>query len=371
MNSYDRDNAPSQKRIRRKMNGKRISKMLRNKPHVKFPIHSNEILILGDLRDCVLDGLDLSGVEFYGCRLNGTSFRGANLQGVKFIGCFASEQGAPMDLRDCLWQDTQVIDSHLHYLSEELTQSWQWQPEVAEACWDTLSENSATRYRAAEKLGNLGDPVVALLLAYLLDDHGDHWEVCIGSLRALGELRQEQFPYLDQQLMEWMFYCLGDNNHMIRDEARVQYKYLRPSYDVLKACVDRMISDSVLEQMAGLEAASRICVLNRDYSRMVESQRLSELIQSEDETIREKAIYLLGGLDVKLLQEPIPISVIRTLLRDSDEEARATAVWTLQQLDEFDLKEAEIALYDPSEYVRELARQLFYEYLKNHPPGPS
>ena len=367
MNSYEQNSTTTKKKIRLRMNGKWLSEKLKNKPHLKFPIKPNEILILGDLQDCILDGLDLSGVEFYGCRLNGTSFRGANLQGAKFIGCFASEQGVQMDLRDCHWQDTKVIDSHLSYLSDELTQSWQWQPEVAEAAWGTLSENVNTRYRAAEKLGDLGDPVVALLLAYLLDDN----EVRIATLRALGELRQEQFPYLDQQLMEWMFYCLGDDNHLVRQEAVAQYKYLRPSYDVLKTAVDRMISDDILEQKAGLEAASQICLLNRNYSCMVEPKRLSELIQSESESIREKAIYLLGGLDVKLLKEPIPISVIRTLLRDSDEEARATAVWTLQQLDEFDLKEAEIALYDPSEYVRELARQLFYEYLKNHPPGPS
>jgi hypothetical protein len=137
---------------------------------------------------------------------------------------------------------------------------------------------------------------------------------------------------------------------------------------VLKAAVERIMSDDVLEQEAGLEAASQICLLNRNYSRMVEPKRLSQLIQSQDETIREKAIYLLGRLDVKLLKEPISISVIRILLRDPDEEVRAKAVYTLKQLDEFDLKEAEIALYDPSEYVRELARQLFHQYLKNHPP---
>ncbi len=371
MNSYEQDNGSEKRRIRLKMNGKRFFEKLKNKTNLKFPVTPNDIFISCELRDCVFDGLDLSGVEFYGCRLNGTSFRGANLQGVKFIGCFASEQGAPMDLRDCLWQDTQVVDSHLNYLSAELTQSWQWQPEVARASWDTLSEHSGIRCRATDKLGDLGDPIVALLLAYLLDDNGLHWEVCMASLRTLGKLRQEQFPYLDRQLMELMFYCLGDDNHIIRQEAVQQYEDLHPNYDVLKASVDRMMSDNFSTQKAGLQAAIQICLLNRNYSSMVEPKRLSELIQSESEIIREKAIYLLGGLDVKLLKEPIPISVIRTLLRDSEEEARATAVWTLKQLDEFDLKEAEIALYDPSEYVRELARQLFYEYLKNHPPGSS
>lgn len=368
MNSYDApDSTPAHKKIRLMMNGKRLYQMLKNKPNIKFPLHPNEILMLGDLRDCVLDGLDFSGVEFFGCRLNGASFQGTNLQGAKFIGCFASEKGPPVNLRYCHWSDTEIIDSHLYYVSEELTVSWQWSPEVAEAAWDTMSEDDMTRYTAAKKLGDLGCQSATLLLAYLLLDDKDMRTV---SLRALGKLRDNGFPYLDKQLMEWMFYCLGDDNHLVRQEAAEQYKDLRPSYDVLKASVDRMISDNVLEQIAGLQAAIQICFLNRDYSsRMVEPKRLSQLIQSQDETIREKTIYLLGGLDVKLLKEPIPMSVIRTLLRDSDEEARATAIWVLKQLDEFDLKEAEIALYDPSEYVRELARQLFYEYLKNHPPG--
>jgi hypothetical protein len=229
MSNNEQESLATKSKVRVKRDFRGIPKLILKCPKLKFPVNPNDIFISCDLRDCVLDGLDLSGVEFYGCRLNGTSFRGANLQGVKFIGCFASEQGAPMDLRECFWQETQVIDSHLCYLSEEIAQIslskqspefWYWQPEVASAAWDSLSENSNLKYKAAEQLGNLGSSFVAPLLIYLLDDR--EWGVRLATLKALGELRQEQFPYLDQQLMEWMFYCLGDDNHLVRQETVAQ-----------------------------------------------------------------------------------------------------------------------------------------------------
>ncbi len=40
-----------------------------------FAIAPNDSLICCDLRGCIFDKLDLSGCEFFGCRLNGTSFR--------------------------------------------------------------------------------------------------------------------------------------------------------------------------------------------------------------------------------------------------------------------------------------------------------
>jgi len=96
-----------------------------------LPLKPKDFVICCDLRDCILDKLDLSMVNFFGCRLNGTSFRGAILQDTQFIGCFSSDHGSPTDFQNCLWQNVFVVDSHLNYLSEQNLDLRRWSTEVA------------------------------------------------------------------------------------------------------------------------------------------------------------------------------------------------------------------------------------------------
>ncbi|TAF54299.1 MAG: hypothetical protein EAZ60_17310 [Oscillatoriales cyanobacterium] len=51
----------------------------------RLPIQPKDTLSFCDLRNCSLEKLDLSMVEFFGCRLNGTLFKGANLEKARFI----------------------------------------------------------------------------------------------------------------------------------------------------------------------------------------------------------------------------------------------------------------------------------------------
>ena len=83
----------------------------------ELPIKPKDTLSFCDLRNCSLEGLDLSMVEFFGCRLNGTLFKAANLHQTQFIGCYSSDDYPPTDFSR-VTGDVSVEHSHLHYKGE-------------------------------------------------------------------------------------------------------------------------------------------------------------------------------------------------------------------------------------------------------------
>ncbi|MEG4235868.1 HEAT repeat domain-containing protein [Microcoleus sp. Pol11C3] len=171
-----------------------------------------------DLRNCSLEGLDLSMVEFFGCRLNSTLFKGANLHKARFSGCFSSDDYTPTDFSGAISKDVSVVDSHLHYQADEFIGEFdyiddnfwmggspesKWPDVVAAAATETLSDRNDVRYNAAAKLGDLDNPIVAPILACLLAD--DEWDVRSIALETLGNLRHQEFPQGDNILLHWMF----------------------------------------------------------------------------------------------------------------------------------------------------------------------
>jgi HEAT repeats/Pentapeptide repeats (8 copies)/HEAT repeat len=347
------------------------------------PIKPNDSLLFCDLRDCILDELDLSMVEFLGCRLNGTSFQGATLRETQFIGCFSSHHFSPTDFRSSLWDDVVVVDSHLHYLSDQsLSAIWYWSPEVAQAASGTLSERSDVRYDAAVRLGTLGDPVAAPVLACLLADN--EWEVRLVSLKALGQLYHKRFPQRGEVLLEWMFLCLGDKHSIVRQTVGQLVVTLSPPDKVLLVSIGRMMAHSSEEQLAGLRAAVELCRLDDDYSRLVDLEMVKSLLLSEVSEVRSESLHLLGILDdpsttpwilaglsdpastvrvaalsaIKLLSEPPPPNNVTPLLNDPDEDVRIEAIYALGQIGNFDPQDVELALSDPSAEVRRLAQKL-------------
>jgi hypothetical protein len=246
----------------------------------------------------MLDGLDLSMVEFFGCRLNGTSFRGATLRKAKFIGCFSADNLPPTNFRNSIWQEVSIVDSHLNHLSDHnLFDASLWPAEVAAAATETLSERNDVRYDAATKLGDLDNPVVAPILACLLADK--EWDVRAIALEVLGKLRHKPFPYDDQALLEWMFLRLGDSHSIVRQTAIELVETLSPPEDVLRPSIERMMESSSEERLAGLLAAIELCELDESYSHLLELKRktIQFLLSDEAPEIRSKAAYLLEILD--------------------------------------------------------------------------
>ena len=350
-----------------------------------LPVKPNDTLMFCDLRGCRLDGLDLSRVEFFGCRLNGTSFRGTTLLETHFIGCFSSDLGQPTDFRDSFWQDVLVEESHFNCLSDqEASDYWRWSTVIADIASDTLAERNDVRYDAAKNLGKLGNPVVAPILACLLADK--EWEVRLVSLRALGELRQPlgEFPYRDQALMKWMFLRLGDENAFVRSTASELVGLLSPSNDVLLTSIDRMQANSREERLAGLRVATELCRLDTKYSRLLKLETIKNLLSDEAPEVRSASLDLLGILDnpstvpwiLRALSDPVasvridallaicrlsespPASLITPLLDDTDEQVRLQVLNTLREIGGFDPKELETRLSDPSAEVRRAAQKL-------------
>jgi len=260
------------------------------------PIKPKDSLICCDLRSCMLDRLDLSMVEFFGCRLNGTSFRGATLRKAKFIGCFSADNLQPTDFRNSIWQEVSIVDSHLNHLSDHnLFDASLWPAEVAAVATETLSERNDVRYDAATKLGDLDNPVVAPILACLLADK--EWDVRAIALEVLGKLRHKPFPYDDQALLDWMFLRLGDSHSIVRQTAIELVEILSPPEDVLRPSIQRMRASSSEERLEGLLAAIELCELDDRYSRLLYRKTLQLLLSDEVPEIRIKSAYLLEILD--------------------------------------------------------------------------
>ncbi len=281
------------------------------------PIQPNDFLLFCDLQDQVLDGLDLSQVEFLGCRLNGTSFRDTTLKGARFIGCFSSYHGLPTDFRHSSWQDASFIESHLYCIhSQDISDSCHWPNEVADAAWDTLASRNYVRYRGTCKLGELNDRVVAPLLACLLAD--DDWEVRGVALEALQRFRRyEKFPYQDLIMLEWMFLGLGDEHSLVRRKARKLVEDLSPPDHILLTATRRMMGHSREEKLAGLRAAIELCLLDASYSRLVNPKIVESLLKDEIPEVRNESERLL----LKYTNARKAIHVKDTALSDNQSKA--------------------------------------------------
>jgi hypothetical protein len=274
----------------------------------ELPIKPKDTLSFCDLRNCSLEGLDLSMVEFFGCRLNGTLFKGAKLDKARFIGCFSSDDYPPTDFSR-VSGDVSVEHSHLHYKGEFMGDSvyidddfWmgdslesKWPDVVAAAATKTLSDRNDVRYNAATKLGGLDNPVVAPILACLLAD--DEWDVRSIALETLGNLRHQEFPQGDNILLQWMFLRLGDRHSIVRQTARNLVEILSPPNDVLLASINRMRSSESEERISGVLAAIELCRLDEQYSSLLEPQIIESLLLDEAPDVRQECSYLLEILD--------------------------------------------------------------------------
>jgi hypothetical protein len=274
----------------------------------RLPIQPKDTLSFCDLRNCSLERLDLSMVEFFGCRLNGTLFKGVNLDKAQFIGCFSSDDYPPTDFSG-VSGDVSVVHSHLHYQGEFMGDSvyiddnfWmgdslesKWPDVVAAAATETLSDRNDVRYNAAAKLGGLDNPVVAPILACLLAD--DEWDVRSVALEALGNLRHQEFPQGDNILLEWMFLRLGDRHSIVRQTARNLVDILSPPNHVLLASINRMMSPKSEEKIAGVLAAIELCRLDEQYSSLLEPQTIESLLSDESPDVRLECSSLREILD--------------------------------------------------------------------------
>jgi hypothetical protein len=274
----------------------------------ELPIKPNDTLSFCDLRNCSLEGLELSMVEFFGCRLNGTLFKGAKLDRARFIGCFSSDDYLPTDFSR-VSGDVSVVNSHLHYKGEFMGDSvyidddfWmgdslesKWPDVVAAAATETLSDRNDVRYNAAAKLRDLDNPVVAPILACLLAD--DEWDVRSIALETLGNLRHQEFPQGDNILLQWMFLRLGDRHSIVRQKARNLVEILSPPNDVLLASINRMMSSESEERIAGVLAAIELCRLDEQYSSLLEPQIIESLWLDEAPDVRQECSYLREILD--------------------------------------------------------------------------
>jgi hypothetical protein len=274
----------------------------------ELPIKPKDTLSFCDLRNCSLEGLDLSMVEFFGCRLNGTLFKGAKLDQARFIGCFSSDDYPPTDFSRVSGHAS-VEHSHLHYKGEFMGDSvyiddnfWmgdslesKWPDVVAAAATETLSDRNDVRYNAAAKLGGLDNPVVAPILACLLAD--DEWDVRSIALKTLGNLRHQEFPQGDNILLQWMFLRLGDRHSIVRQTARNLVEILSPPNDVLLASINRMRSSESEERISGVLAAIELCRLDEQYSSLLEPQIIESLLLDEAPDVRQESSYLQEILD--------------------------------------------------------------------------
>ncbi|MEG4503704.1 HEAT repeat domain-containing protein [Microcoleus sp. F6_B4] len=276
----------------------------------ELPIKPKDTLSFCDLRNCSLEGLDLSMVEFFGCRLNGTLFKGAKLDKARFIGCFSSDDYPPTDFRGASTKDISVVNSHLNYLVDEFmgdsvyiddnfwmgnSQESKWPDVVAAAATETLSDRNDVRYNAAAKLGDLDNPVVAPILACLLAD--DEWDVRSIALETLGNLRHQEFPQRDNILLQWMFLRLGDRHSIVRQTARNLVEILSPPNDVLLASINRMMSSESEERISGVLAAIELCRLDEQYSSLLEPKTIQSLLSDEAPDVQQKCSYLQEILD--------------------------------------------------------------------------
>src|SRR5262245_3490332 len=112
----------------------------------KPPLVPGDAIRFSDLRGCDFEGCDLQSTEIVGCRLNGVSFRNARLTNASLVGCFAADDGPPVDLRGRPAGELRVIESHLHCITdpsqEVIALGWRWPAALSNAARRTLAERN-------------------------------------------------------------------------------------------------------------------------------------------------------------------------------------------------------------------------------------
>ncbi len=320
-----------------------------------------DVLLCCDLRGVNLDGLDLSRVRFLGCRLDGTSFREATLRWTRFVGCFSSPQGPPTDFRGCVWDKTWAGDSHLYALSDhQQAQSSQWSSDLVEAATNTLSIDNNVRARAAKRIGQLGDPVAALLTGCLLADR--EWEVRLFALIALAQLRGASFPHEDVSLLEWMFLRLGDEHSLVRQETRRLVKDISPPDGLLRVCIARIMAEPRQGHLAGLRAVLQLAeFVDKRYATLIDLETIDGLLTDEVPEVRIACLNILALRDD---DKSRTLPKIRRALHDPAPSVRVAALQALDTLNapqpafEADPVTFKSLLADRDETVRLLAQQI-------------
>ncbi len=348
------------------------------------PLGPRDTVLCCDLRDVSLDGLDLSLVYFLGCRLNGATFRGADLRMARFRGCFASPDGRPTNFLGAQWGPTAVLQSHLHALSERFQGGgWRWSPALVAAASDTLSSNNLVRREAAIRLGDLGQPEAAYVTGCLLSDK--EWDVRTNALRTLGRLRGGAFPHQDSMMVEWMFLRLGDEHSVVRQEAERLVEEIRPTDELLRTCIARIMAQGEEGRLAGVRAVLQLArFVDWHYAWLVDREAVRTLLADPLPAVRVACLNLLKKRGepettpwvVAALADPVPAvrvaafnalragealvpaSTIKPFLTDPDEDVRRVALMAFSEQGTAEPGDLERALSDPSPVVRELAQEI-------------
>jgi Pentapeptide repeats (8 copies) len=347
-------------------------------------IRINDSVRFCNLRDANFKQVNLSGVEFLGCRFNGASFVDANLDNTKFIGCFIGDDYDPMYMEDD-GSKAVFIDCHLPYYAMLGRQApvHTWDAEIAEVATRVLSRDSARRYHALEKLQELGDPVVAPFLASCLID--EEWEVVLIALRTLMKLRKQSFPHHDPEIMSWIMFSLGHENSIVRDEAQNIVQKIKPDDQMLIPVLAQMQSWEPARQLAGLLAAGALYRIDESNLRLIDVAGLEPLLFGREPAIRDECLHLLGMIDappptqdwllrglhdptlevriaalngIRLLdipKRPSAAIIMPIALQDPEVAVRVEALYTLMQLSDWRSQNLQSLLQDSSPEVQTLA----------------
>jgi HEAT repeat protein len=247
-----------------------------------------------------------------------------------------------------------------------------------------ISKCNDERYECINKLGDLNEPSLSLILACSLFD--TEWEVRAITLRTLGKLRwtHGHFPYEDRLILEAICLCLGDENPIVRQTASDWVKQFGVPDEILFRCLRGITSSVLSEKLAALRVATTIAKLANNYSSVLESTDFSLLLQDSTEEVRILCVRLFGLLDnsesltniscalsdtsslVKLealyavcaLSESVPRETMSHLLNDPDEAIRLQVLNTLEELGELERTDVIQKMSDSSEKIRSAARKL-------------
>lgn len=263
-------------------------------------IRSNDSVKFCHLRDANFNGVDLTGVEFIGCRFNGASFIDADLTNAKFIGCFVGDDYDPMYMEEETASKASFIDCYLPFYAVlgSTADPIHWNTDVVNAATKMLSRNNGVRNDGVKALQEINNPIVAPFLASCLID--EEWDVVQLSLEALMSLRHESFPHHDQEILGWMMFCLGHEHSVVRDEMVNIVEQLKPDDELLIPVLNQIKSIKPAKQLSGLRSAYKLYCFNEDYLRLLDVSRVNELFHSPYSEVRDESRLLLHTMDIPL-----------------------------------------------------------------------
>jgi Pentapeptide repeats (8 copies) len=263
-------------------------------------IHPDDSVRFCHLRDANFKGVDLTGVEFLGCRFNGASFIEADLTDAKFIGCFIGDDYDPMYLEEETASKASFIDCYLpyHAVLGSMTEPKHWSKDTVNAATKMFSPNNGMRNDGVKALKEIDNPIVAPFLASCLID--GEWDVVQLTLEALISLRHESFPHHDREILGWMMFCLGHEHSVVRDEMVDIVERLKPDDELLIPVLNQIKSIKPSKQLAGLRSAYKLYRLDLNYLRLLDVSRLNELFYSPCSEVHDECSKLLYTMDVPL-----------------------------------------------------------------------